>query len=58
MAEQHPEGADVADKLTQAGVRGRRRFLLDLADDILAFSAFRPEHWTKIRSNNPSGTLG
>ena len=31
--------------------------LLDAADDVLAFSAFPPEHWPKIRSNNPQERL-
>ena len=32
-------------------------YLLDAADDILAFSAFPVEHWPKIRSNNPQERL-
>jgi transposase-like protein len=31
--------------------------LLDAADDVLAFSAFPTEHWSKIRSNNPQERL-
>jgi putative transposase len=45
--------ADVTDKLTQAGFVDVVTYLLDAADDILAFSAFPTEHWPKIRSNNP-----
>jgi len=45
--------ADVTDKLTQAGFCDVVTYLLDAADDILAFSAFPIEHWPKIRSNNP-----
>jgi putative transposase len=45
--------ADVTDKLTQAGFVDVVTYLLDAADDILAFSAFPSEHWPKIRSNNP-----
>ena len=32
-------------------------YILDAADDILAFSAFPVEHWPKIRSNNPQERL-
>ncbi len=45
---------DVVDKLTQAGFCDQALYLLDAADDILAFSVFPVEHWPKIRSNNPS----
>jgi len=48
---------DVVDKLTQAGFADAAVYLLDAADDILAFSAFPPEHWPKIRSNNPQERL-
>ena len=48
---------DVIDKLTQAGFVDTATYLLDAADDILAFSAFPPEHWPKIRSNNPQERL-
>ena len=47
--------ADVVDKLTQAGFNDVVVYVLDAADDILAFSAFPTEHWPKIRSNNPQG---
>jgi putative transposase len=43
----------VVDKLTEAGFVDQAMFVLDAADDILAFSAFPVEHWPKIRSNNP-----
>jgi len=49
--------ADVVDKLTQAGFNDVVVYLLDAADDILAFSAFPTEHWPKIRSNNPQERL-
>jgi putative transposase len=48
---------DVVDKLTQAGFPHIATIILDAADDILAFSAFPPEHWPKIRSNNPQERL-
>lgn len=48
---------DVIDKLTQAGFNDVAVYLLDAADDILAFSAFPVEHWPKIRSNNPQERL-
>ena len=43
----------VVDKLTEAGFADVATYVLDAADDLLAFSAFPPEHWPKIRSNNP-----
>ena len=49
--------ADVTDKLTQAGFTDVVIYLLDAADDILAFSDFPTEHWPKIRSNNPQERL-
>ena len=48
---------DVIDKLTEAGFVDVVIYLLDAADDILAFSAFPTEHWPKIRSNNPQERL-
>ena len=48
---------DVVDKLTQAGFNDVAVYLLDAADDILAFTSFPPEHWPKIRSNNPQERL-
>jgi putative transposase len=44
---------DVIDKLTSAGFCDAALYILDAADDILAFTAFPTEHWPKIRSNNP-----
>ena len=49
--------ADVVDKLTQAGFNDVVTYVMDAADDILAFSAFPTEHWPKIRSNNPQERL-
>ena len=49
--------ADVVDKLTEAGFNDVVVYLLDAADDILAFTAFPTEHWPKIRSNNPQERL-
>ncbi len=40
---------DVVDKLTTAGFCDAALYVLDAADDILAFSAFPVEHWPKIR---------
>ena len=48
---------DVVDKLTQAGFCDIATYLLDAADDVLAFTAFPPEQWPKIRSNNPQERL-
>jgi transposase-like protein len=48
---------EVVDKLTQAGFNDIAIVLLDAADDILAFTAFPVEHWSKIRSNNPQERL-
>ena len=48
---------DVVSKLTETGFTDAAGFLLDAADDILAFSAFPVEHWPKIRSNNPQERL-
>jgi transposase-like protein len=48
---------DVIDKLTTAGFADAAIYILDAADDILAFSAFPTEHWPKIRSNNPQERL-
>ncbi len=48
---------DVVDKLTQAGFVDVADTMLDVADDILAFSAFPVEHWPQIRSNNPQERL-
>jgi putative transposase len=48
---------DVVDKLTAAGFGEVALYVLDAAEDILAFSAFPTEHWPKIRSNNPQERL-
>lgn len=48
---------DVVSKLTETGFTDAAAFLLDAADDVLAFSAFPVEHWPKIRSNNPQERL-
>lgn len=48
---------DVVSRLTEAGFVAPADELLDVADDILAFSAFPTEHWTQIRSNNPQERL-
>ena len=45
--------AEVTSRLTEAGFCDQANYLLDAADDILAFCAFPFEHWKKIRSNNP-----
>jgi putative transposase len=49
--------ADVTSKLTEAGFVDVATYLLDAADDVLAFTAFPTEHWPKIRSNNPQERL-
>ena len=49
--------AEVTSRLTQAGFCEEATYLLDAADDILAFSAFPFERWKKIRSNNPQERL-
>jgi len=48
---------DVADKLTATGYTHVADYVLDAADDILAFTVFPTEHWPKIRSNNPQERL-
>src|SRR5487761_2306645 len=49
--------AEVTSRLTEAGFCDQATYLLDAADDILAFAAFPFEHWKKIRSNNPQERL-
>ncbi len=49
--------AEVTSRLTEAGFLDQATYLLDAADDILAFAAFPFEHWKKIRSNNPQERL-
>ena len=48
---------DVVDRLSATGFADAAGFVLDAADDILAFAAFPTEHWPKIRSNNPQERL-
>ena len=48
---------EVIDRLTQAGFAELATIVFDAADEILAFSAFPVEHWSKIRSNNPQERL-
>ena len=48
---------DVVERLSSTGFADAAGFVLDAADDILAFAAFPPEHWPKIRSNNPQERL-
>lgn len=48
---------DVVDKLNATGFADAATFVLDAADDILAFAVFPTEHWPKIRSNNPQERL-
>ena len=48
---------DVISKLTETGFVDVATYLLDAADDVLAFTAFPVEHWPKIRSNNPQERL-
>ena len=47
----------VVERLAESGFGDAAEYLLDAADDILAFTAFPTEHWTKIRSNNPQERL-
>jgi transposase-like protein len=49
--------AEVVDKLTAAGLDDVAEYLLDAAEDLLAFTAFPVEHWAKLRSNNPQERL-
>jgi len=49
--------AEVTSRLTEAGFCDQATYLLDAAEDILAFAAFPFEHWKKIRSNNPQERL-
>jgi putative transposase len=48
---------DVVDRLGAAGLPVVADYLLDAAEDVLAFTAFPVEHWAKIRSNNPQERL-
>lgn len=49
--------AEVIDELESTGHGDVATYILDAADDILAFSDFPFEHWQKIRSNNPQERL-
>ncbi|MHB1599867.1 MAG: IS256 family transposase [Acidimicrobiales bacterium] len=48
---------EVVERLSSTGFADAASFVLDAADDILAFAAFPTEHWPKIRSNNPQERL-
>lgn len=48
---------DVINRLCDAGFTDIADKVHDAADEILAFTAFPVEHWTKIRSNNPQERL-
>jgi putative transposase len=48
---------DVVSKLTETGFVDAADYLLDASTDVLVFSAFPVEHWSKIRSNNPQERL-
>ena len=48
---------EVVERLGSTGFSDAAGFVLDAADDILAFTAFPSEHWPKIRSNNPQERL-
>lgn len=48
---------DVINRLHDAGFADIADKVHDAADEILAFTAFPVEHWTKIRSNNPQERL-
>ena len=47
----------MVEQLSSTGLADAAGFVLDAADDILAFTAFPIEHWAKIRSNNPQERL-
>lgn len=48
---------EVVERLNSTGFCDAASFVLDAADDILAFAGFPTEHWAKIRSNNPQERL-
>jgi len=43
----------VVDQLHTSGFADAAEMLADVADELLAFTAFPVEHWRQIRSNNP-----
>ena len=47
-----PQHADVIDRLP-GRASPTSPLMLDAAEDLLAFTTFPPEHWSKIRCNNP-----
>ncbi|MGH7733189.1 MAG: IS256 family transposase [Gemmatimonadales bacterium] len=48
---------EVVERLGSSGFADAAGFVLDAANDILAFSSFPVGHWAKIRSNNPQERL-
>ncbi len=60
---EQPDGEQVWAQHTRVVDQLRHRFpepadmLVDMAPDLLAFTAFPTEHWSAIRSNNPQERL-